>query len=99
GGVLQGDLHRWNNVAAFGEHVTRQIGTSQYTYSRWRGGLRRYHQRRWDGKIAYTPADLVQTVELDVSRVVQNAAGGGSGFVMGGRQTGQVATTVGGSAN
>ncbi|MEI0724594.1 hemagglutinin repeat-containing protein [Pseudomonas aeruginosa] len=99
GGVLQGDLDRLNNVAAFGEHVTRQIGTSQYTYSRWRGGLRRYHQRRWDGKIAYTPADLVQTVELDVSRVVQNAAGGGSGFVMGGRQTGQVSASVGDSAN
>ncbi|MBN0734422.1 hypothetical protein JTM20_36010, partial [Pseudomonas aeruginosa] len=52
GGVLQGDLHRLNNVAAFGKHVTRQIGTRQYTYSRWRGAVRRYYKRRLEGKIA-----------------------------------------------
>ncbi|KGG92546.1 hypothetical protein P245_11405, partial [Comamonas thiooxydans] len=99
GGVLHGDLDRLNNVAAFGEHITSKTGTSQYTYSRWRGGLRRYYQRRWDGKIAYNPADTVQTVDLGVSKVVQNAAGGGSGFAVGGRQTAQVGGAVGGSAN
>ncbi|WP_171962503.1 two-partner secretion domain-containing protein [Bordetella trematum] len=76
GGTLHGDLDRLNNVAASGEHVTRQSGTSQYTYSKWRGGFKRYHQRKWDGKIAYTPADLVETIALNVSKVVQNAAGG-----------------------
>lgn len=99
GGVLQGDLDRLNNVAAFGEHVTRQNGTSQYTYSKWRGGFKRYHERKWDRKIAYTPADLVETIALNVSKVVQNAAGGGSGFAVAGRQTGQVGGNVGGSAN
>lgn len=82
GGVLQGDLDRLDNVAAFGEHVTHQSGTSEYTYSKWRGGTRRYHQRKWDGKVAYTPDDIVKTVELDVSQVAQNAAGGASGFTV-----------------
>jgi filamentous hemagglutinin len=80
GGVLQGDLDQLNNVAAIGEHITSETGTSQYTYSKWRGGRRRYYQRRWDAEIAYNPADIVQTVDLGVSKVVQNAAGGGSGF-------------------
>ncbi|WP_024525035.1 beta strand repeat-containing protein, partial [Edwardsiella hoshinae] len=97
GGILQGDLDRLNNVAAFGEHITRQSGTSQYTYNKWRGGFRRYHQRNWDAKIAYNPADIVETVVLDVSRVVQNASGGGSGYNVGDRQTAQVGGTVGGS--
>ncbi|HAF2412847.1 TPA: filamentous hemagglutinin N-terminal domain-containing protein [Salmonella enterica] len=96
GGVLQGDLDRINNVAAPGEHRIRQSGTSQYTYSKWRGGRRRYHQRKWDSKIAYAPADMVNTIELGVSSVVQNAAAGGSGFAVADRQNHQVDATVGG---
>ncbi|EHN63592.1 two-partner secretion domain-containing protein [Comamonas testosteroni] len=99
GGILQGDLDRLNNVAAIGEHITSESGTSQYSYSKWRGGRRRYYQRRWDAKIAYNPADTVQTVDLGVSKVVQNAAGGGSGFDVDGRQIGQVDASVGGSAS
>ncbi|MDS1140850.1 hemagglutinin repeat-containing protein [Pusillimonas sp. SM2304] len=99
GGTLRGDLRNLKNEAVFGEHIIRETGTSQYTYSRWRGGLKRYHQRKWDAKIAYTPADVVETVALDISKVVQNASGGGSGFTVGNHQTGQVNSSVGGSAN
>ncbi|OZI39063.1 hypothetical protein CEG14_05905 [Bordetella genomosp. 1] len=89
GGTLQGDLLNLHNEAAFGEHIIREVGTSQFTYSKWRGGTRRYHQRKWDDRIAYTPADIVQTIALDVSKIAQNAAGSGSGFTVDGRHTGQ----------
>ena len=95
GGVLQGDLTRIDNVAAPGEHRIRQSGTSQYTYSKWRGGTKRYHQRKWDGKIAYVPDDIVHTIDLDVSSFVQNAVGTGSGFAVTERQEHQVGAIVG----
>lgn len=98
GGVLLGDVGRLDNVAVLGEHIVRQTGTSQFTRSRWRGGTRRYFDRTWDGKIAYTPADAVQTITLDVSTVVQNAAAGGSGHVIDGRQAGQVGGAIEASA-
>ncbi|WP_063588559.1 two-partner secretion domain-containing protein [Achromobacter ruhlandii] len=81
-GTLQGDLDRLDNVAAVGEHVIHQTGTSQYTYSRWRGGARRYHQRKWRGKIAYAPEDIATTFDLNVSSVAQHAAGAGSGLTV-----------------
>src|SRR5690606_25478286 len=90
GGVLQGDLDKLKNEAVFGQHVIRQAGTSQYTYSRWRGGFKRYHQRKWHSKIAYNPADSVTTFSLDVSKLIENAAGQGSGFAIDDRQTAQV---------
>ena len=52
---MLGDVGRLDNVAALGEHIVRQIGTSQFTRSRWRGGTRWYFDRKWDRKIAYTP--------------------------------------------
>ncbi len=49
-----------------------QNGTSQYTKSRWRGGFKRYHQRDWDDKQAYT--DIQETtIKLPVSQWQQNA--------------------------
>jgi len=82
GGALLGDLDRLENIDALGEYVIHQVGTSQYTRSRWRGGFKRYHERKWDAQIAYTPADQVQTITLDVARVAQHSADGGSGFVV-----------------
>ncbi|MFY3149229.1 hemagglutinin repeat-containing protein [Achromobacter xylosoxidans] len=96
GGVLRGDLDHLDNLAAIGEHVIHQAGTSQYTRSRWRGGRRQYHQRKWDRKIAYAPADMVKTFDLDVSSIVQNAAGKGSGFAVTDRQNPPVDARVGG---
>jgi len=74
GGVLVGELDKLNNMAALGEHVSRQAGTSQYTRSRWRGGLRRYHQRRWDALLPYMPADVVQTIDLGVTQLMEQVA-------------------------
>lgn len=91
GGILRGDLARLDNVAAPGEHVTHQTGTSRYTYAKKRKWPHKSHKRRWDSKITYAPADIVKTVELNVSSVEQNAAGAGSGFALTARrQTGQV---------
>ena len=54
-----------NNVPEMG--ITRVVdnGNQEWTYSRWRGGFRRYHQREWAGrhdyqKITDTPLDLKQ---------------------------------------
>ncbi len=94
GGTLQGDLDRLDNVAAVGEHVIHQTGTSQYTYSRWRGGARRYHQRKWRGKIAYAPEDIATTFDLNVSSVAQHAAGAGSGLTVPDRRGRQVGGAI-----
>ncbi|WP_238922500.1 two-partner secretion domain-containing protein [Achromobacter ruhlandii] len=94
GGTLQGDLDRLDNVAAVGEHVIHQTGTSQYTYSRWRGGGRRYHQRKWRGKIAYAPEDIATTFDLNVSSVAQHAAGAGSGLRVTDRRDHQVGSAI-----
>ena len=54
-----------NNVPEMG--ITRVVdnGNQEWTYSRWRGGVKRYHQRNWAGrhdyqKITDTPLDLKQ---------------------------------------
>ena len=54
-----------NNVPEMG--ITRVVdnGNQEWTYSRWRGGVKRYHQREWAGrhdyqKITDTPLDLKQ---------------------------------------
>ncbi|WP_211485803.1 hemagglutinin repeat-containing protein [Achromobacter ruhlandii] len=94
GGTLQGDLDRLDNVAAVGEHVIHQTGTSQYTYSRWRGGGRRFHQRKWRGKIAYAPEDIATTFDLNVSSVAQHAAGAGSGLTVTDRRDHQVGGAI-----
>jgi len=75
GGVLTGALDGLNNIAALGEHVIHQTGTSQTTRSRWRGGLKRYHQRKWDAVLPYTPADVVQTIDLGVTQIMEQVAG------------------------
>ncbi|OBU48943.1 hemagglutinin repeat-containing protein [Stenotrophomonas maltophilia] len=98
GGALLGDLGNLRNVDAFGEHRVHEEGTSQYTYSRWRGGFKRYHQRKWDDKIAYRPADEVRTINLDITKTLGNTGGNGSGYQVGGRDTGNVGGQVGGAA-
>lgn len=99
GGALLGDLGNLRNIDAFGEYRVHEEGTSQYTYSRWRGGFKRYHERKWDGKIAYRPADEVRTINLGVTRTEQNTRDGGSGYQVGGVSTGTVGGQVGGAAD
>lgn len=99
GGALLGDLGNLRNIDAFGEYRVHEEGTSQYTYSRWRGGFKRYHERKWDRKIAYRPADEVRTINLGVTRTEQNTRDGGSGYQVGGVSTGSVGGQVGGAAD
>src|SRR5690606_16457525 len=47
GGALTGDLQSLNNIDAIGKHRVHEEGTSQSSRSRWRGGFKRYHERRW----------------------------------------------------
>ena len=54
-----------NNIPEMG--ITRVVdnGNQEWTYSRWRGGVKRYHQRDWAGRHDYqritdTPLDLKQ---------------------------------------
>ena len=93
GGLLGGDLGNLRNDGAFGTHRVHETGTSQYTYSRWRGGFKRYHQREWDDKIAYTPADVRTQIELSIAPV------GGSGYQVAGRQGGVVGGDIAGGAS
>ncbi|MDV3468485.1 hemagglutinin repeat-containing protein [Stenotrophomonas sp. C3(2023)] len=99
GGALLGDLGNLHNVEAFGQYRVHEEGTSQYTYSRWRGGFRRYHERKWDGKIAYRPADEVYTINLGVTRTAAHTRDGGSGFQVDGRSGGTVEGQVAGATD
>lgn len=99
GGALLGDLGNLRNIDAFGEYRVHEEGTSQYTYSRWRGGFKRYHERKWDRKIAYRPADEVRTINLGVTRTAEHTRDGGSGYQVGGVSTGSVGGQVGGAAD
>jgi len=54
-----------NNVAEMGITQFVDKGNQEWTYSRWRGGFKRYHQREWAGrhgyeKVVITPLDLNQ---------------------------------------
>ncbi len=54
-----------NNVPEMGITQVVDKGNQEWTYSRWRGGFKRYHQREWDGrhdyeKVVITPLDLNQ---------------------------------------
>ena len=55
-----------------GKLLVVQNGTSQYTKSRWRGGFKRYHQRDWNDKQAYTDTQET-TIKLPVAQWQQNA--------------------------
>ncbi|CBW75270.1 Hemagglutinin-like protein [Mycetohabitans rhizoxinica HKI 454] len=89
GGTLQGDLGNLKNEAVFGQHITREAGTSQYTWNEWRGGTRRRHQRHWGARMAYTPADTVHTITLPVSKVEQHTASGARGYAIAQQQLSQ----------
>ena len=66
GETITGDLNRLENIDAKGKRIVQDVGTSQYTSNRWRGGIKRYHQRNWDSKQAYNPAAETSTILLSV---------------------------------
>ena len=78
GGSLTGNLANVANIEAMGQYVIHEEGTSQSTWSKWRGGYRRYHQRRWGATVAYRPADEVQSIVLPVAEKLQNTRPAGS---------------------
>ncbi|WP_019450843.1 hemagglutinin repeat-containing protein [Cupriavidus sp. BIS7] len=88
GGTLSGSLDALQTIDADGEHVIHREGTSQYTFAEWRGGFRRYHQRNWDPKVAYTPADVVTSTKLGVAGTRENASSPGSNYAIDGRNVG-----------
>ncbi|MGE8572673.1 MAG: hemagglutinin repeat-containing protein [Acinetobacter amyesii] len=73
GGTLDVQLNKdVEQIDGKGVEITQQAGTSQYTYSKWRGGFKRYHQRKWGDKIAYNPADEVTEIDLPVNQWLGN---------------------------
>lgn len=74
GGLIDFDktTENFEQIDGDGKLLVVQNGTSQYTKSRWRGGFKRYHQRDWNDKQAYT--DIQETtIKLPVSQWQQNA--------------------------
>ncbi|RFA38785.1 hemagglutinin repeat-containing protein, partial [Alkalilimnicola ehrlichii] len=80
GGALTGSLDRLDNIDAVGEHIIREVGTSQASNRRWRGGFKRYHQRDWKAVLDYSPPDEVVTITLPVTRQEANTRSAGSGY-------------------
>lgn len=73
GGVLNAQLHKdVEQIDGKGVEIIKQTGTSQYTYSKWRGGFKRYHQRKWGDKVTYNPADKVTEIDLPVNQWLGN---------------------------
>ncbi|RZT38360.1 two-partner secretion domain-containing protein [Cupriavidus agavae] len=88
GGALTGAADQLRNLDAKGEEVIRRVGTSQYTYGKWRGGLRRYTQRLWDPRVAYTPADEIRSIDLGVAVAGGHYRGDATGHGIGEREAG-----------
>ncbi len=74
GQSLQGDMDNLVNAADTGQRIVSQVGAAQFTRSRWRGGLRRYHQRDWFGVTPYAPADEISTLMLQEATDLKNQA-------------------------
>ncbi|SFX66479.1 hemagglutinin repeat-containing protein [Marinospirillum alkaliphilum] len=72
GGSLIGDIENLENREALGENIVYRSGTSQYTRGRWRGGLKRYHQRDWGEIESYRPAPLKTTINLSITELAVN---------------------------
>lgn len=87
GGALTGTLDRLQTLDAEGKHVLQREGTSRYSYSRWRGGLKRHHERNWDPEVAYTPADVVTSLKLGVAATREHVGRTDSGRTIDDRRT------------
>ncbi|QJE15612.1 two-partner secretion domain-containing protein [Avibacterium paragallinarum] len=46
-------VKRINNIEEIGMTQIDDIGNQEWTYSRWRGGFKRYYQREWTGRHAH----------------------------------------------
>ncbi|MCA3182177.1 MULTISPECIES: hemagglutinin repeat-containing protein [unclassified Cupriavidus] len=86
GGALTGTLDRLQTLDAEGKHVLQREGTSRYSYSKWRGRLRG-HRRYWDPQVAYTPADVVTSINLGVAATREHVGRTDSGRTIDDRRT------------
>ena len=73
GGSLQLVGGEIQNIEGEGEQITHEVGTTQRTYARWRGGFRRYHQRQYGNVLEYSPADVIVPIDVEVTRVEEFA--------------------------
>lgn len=73
GKTLLGGLDNIQNINADAFKYQKDIGTSQYTKTRWRGGFKRYHQRDWDNMNDYKVEVKTPTV-LNIAETHQNTA-------------------------
>ena len=74
GKQLFGGLGRVHNVPMPAFEYVKDNGTRQYTYTRWRGGFKRYHERVWGGKDPYNPPADRHQINLNVSDVQENVS-------------------------
>ncbi|MGX3013974.1 heme utilization protein, partial [Ursidibacter sp. B-7004-1] len=67
--ALKGNI---DNKDEQGRHRVTDSGKSQWSYSRWRGGFKRYHQRKWDRENDYTR--IIETpFDMNIFRIDENA--------------------------
>ncbi len=60
---IQGNIH---NEDETGFDITNEYGTNQYTWSRWRGGFKRYHQRNW-GSVNYYNNNITTPFDMGIA--------------------------------
>ncbi|OOF51057.1 heme utilization protein, partial [Rodentibacter genomosp. 1] len=59
------------NIDERGLHRVTDSGNHVYTYERWRGGFKRYHERKWDSQERYER--IIETpFDMNIFQVVEN---------------------------
>jgi len=87
GGLLQGNIDNLQNIDGLGQHIIHQEGASQYTQRHWRGGRKRYTERDWYKKILYTPADTIETINLNIVKTAQQEQNNNSNYNVAGQKS------------
>lgn len=81
GGTMTGSLKTIHRIDAKGERKIEERGTAQWTYTRWRGGLRQYTQRYWDSAVPYYKP-ITQPIQITVALEQRNTRPLSSGVKM-----------------
>ncbi|MGX3014046.1 heme utilization protein, partial [Ursidibacter sp. B-7004-1] len=67
--ALKNQIH---NIDEEGLHRITDTGEKVYTFEKWRGGFKRYHQRKWENAGAYTR--IIETpFDMNIFRIDENA--------------------------
>ncbi|AYO55247.1 hemagglutinin repeat-containing protein [Acinetobacter wuhouensis] len=73
GGKLNAELK--NDLVSIdgkGQQIIKRIGESTYTYSNWRGGFKRYHERKYNKSQPYNPSDEIKEIDLPINQFLGN---------------------------